>query len=253
MISLDEIACELHIHGFYMCEWSDLVESANIDEKTSEGLKQFSEALALNKIQMLPKIVSSTKGYSVACVSKSLSDKTLIFSHPHHPIDKSKRHIKRALLTARIATTMAKVDGFIEQAEIDSLRIMIYSLAYLSESDKYAIFIRGVYFLQQGFRQDDLLNSFKKYEFFAQKEILEVAKTIAVSDGKIDSSEKFFLRHLYKACGLPTNSLASDLKLHAKKCGIEINSRREQSQTVQDIDVDEYSVLESLIDDFLEF
>jgi tellurite resistance protein len=253
MTNLEKIACEVQAHGYCMHEWGELAESTSIDGFSSQGLEQLYYSLCRNDIDMLPKIVKSSKGYSVASVSKSITERTLVFFHPHKPLDRQNDLVKKALFTARVATTMAKIDGFIAQEEIRSLRTMIYSLPYLSESDKYAVFIRGLYFLQQGFRQDDLLASFESYEHKTKMQVIEVAKSIIISDGKIDRSEKFFLKHLYKATGLSTCNLVRELKEYAEVNGISMKSRSNTASSTDVLTIEGNLILEGLLDEFMEF
>ena len=208
-------------------------------------------------LDILPKIVKSSKGYSVASFDKSLIEQPLVFFRKHLPLNRNNRYFKQAITTARIAALMIKTDGVIRDSELIALRKLLYSLSFLSESDKYALFIRSVYFLYQKMNQDELIGDFNYFNDKVKIQIIRIAKSLAIADGRIENNERILLRNLYRNSGIPTNTVVRDLKKYAIDSGILIENRDKQELKFQHkydiLDETLDSVLDDLIEDFTGF
>ena len=212
---LNEIKNQIHNEGYFVGTWDVIDEAINIYIDTSSGIDEFKELLSNSDLECFPKLVNGT----VANIEKSLTATPLVIFNKGIQLQKSKSEIKYALLVGKIAAVMAKVDGEVDQEEIRQIRKDIYKLSFLSESEKYRVFIRSVYALQLKSSKEELMDGFSMLSAKAKKQALSIAQDIAISDHYIDKNEIFFLSELYRLSDLPTNTMTKDLRELAKnKC-----------------------------------
>ena len=105
-------------------------------------------------------------------------------------------------------------------------------MAFLSETEKYSVFIRSVYALLQKSTKEELIRQFAVLSPKAKKQVLTIAKDIAIADHYIDKNERLFLHEFYRLSDLPTNTIARDLRAHAKNHNVvlEVNNKTENTE-----------------------
>jgi hypothetical protein len=228
---LKEIECQIQNEGYFVGTWDLIDEAIDIYIDTRAGINDFKELLSQADLECLPKIVNG----SVANIERSLVAVPLVIFKKSSSLDRQNSNIKYALLVGKIAAAMAKVDGEIDQEEIQQIRKNIYKLSFLSESEKYRVFIRSVYALQQNYSKEEIMKSFSLLPDKAKIQALTIAKDIAIADHYINRSERLFLYEFYRLCDLPTNTVDSDLKAHAKNKSVLLNANK-KSDFVEDTD-----------------
>ncbi len=254
MQTLEDISKITSQKGYLICNWDEVEESAKFDTNTSDGLELLLELLHTLELNTLPKIVKTSSGYSIASLTGSLMDQPIVFGKCSVNLSKESNSVKKGLLTAKVAALMAKVDGVIEQDEIDALQRIIYSLPYLTDSEKYSIFLRGLVFLNQNSPLDTIIEKFDTLDNKAKEFVIKIVKDIAVADGRIEKAERLFLASLYRVSGLPTNRVAKDLKAHALQSGVDLHRSKVtdlyQEPHVEVMCEESESILEDLFSDF---
>ncbi|GLS89930.1 hypothetical protein GCM10007916_09970 [Psychromonas marina] len=218
---LAEISSQIQNEGYFVGTWDLIDEAQFIDIEVSSGLNEFEDLLTNSGLECLPKIVNG----SVANIEKSLIAVPIVFFNKIGRLNHKSNDIKYALLVGKIAAVMAKVDGQVTQEEIRQIRKDIYKLSFLSESEKYKVFIRSIYALQQKSTKEDLMRDFSKLSPRAKNQALTIAKDIAIADHYIDRNERLFLYEFYRLSDLPTNTVARDLRAHAKNKNVALESR----------------------------
>ncbi|MEZ9419638.1 TerB family tellurite resistance protein [Vibrio breoganii] len=255
--SLDEIQAEVFRLGYCAIEW-EMIDFEQILDSSQDSLAYFSLAIADLGLACLPKVVKTPNGYTVANLDKSVLGNKLVFSKPIAYLDKNKEEIRLGLLKVRIAAEMAAADGKITFEEVDVTRTHVYELPNLTESEKYSLMIRALYFLYSKHKHRDLLSDFEYCSPNLQEKMINLAKSVAIADSRIDKNERSFLAELYRLSDKPTKSVYTDLKQHARTEGIDIHSQKNSMHVseptpteakVTAIDNDE-SILDSLIDEF---
>ncbi|CAH7485143.1 conserved hypothetical protein [Vibrio chagasii] len=255
MFSFSDIKSSVDQKGFFVCRWDEIVESASFDVITSDGLEELSGCIQALGLDVYPKIVESSNGFSVANRQKSLLGETLVFHRPHPFLDKKRPEIAKGMVTAHIAVAMAKADGVIEDEEVASLQAVIEAQSYLSHSEQYAIFIAGLQLMQRKVMRETILDKYSNLDDSLKKVVLTIAKDVAVADGRVAKQERNVLAELYRISDIPTNTVSKDLLEHAKMTGVELELRR-AAPTVSDITIDEIDdigCLDSLLEEFEEF
>lgn len=231
------MATEIQIHGYFIGTWDMLDEAADFDIDWPAGLADFKELLNMSGLDCLPKIVKGT----VANLERSLIGLPIVFFRKTGSLKKHNSNVKYALLVGNIAAAMARIDGEVTNEEIEQVREDIYRLPFLSESEKYKIFIRSVYALKKNSSKEEIIKSFAALSVKAKKLALNIAKNIVIADHHINRNERFFLYELYRLCDLPTNTVDRDLKTHAREQNIVLETNRvtnieEEPELVLEVD-----------------
>jgi hypothetical protein len=225
---LKEIKKQIQNEGYFVCTWDAIDEAIDIYIETSSGINEFKELLSQSDLECFPKLVNGT----VANIDKSLTAIPLVIFNKGIQLQKDKSDIKYALLVGKIAAVMAKVDGEIVQEEVWQIRKDIYKLSFLSESEKYRVFIRSVYALQLKSSKEELMEDFSMLSDKAKSQALSIAQDIAISDHHIDRSEILFLSELYRLSDLPTNTMTKDLREHAKNKSVSLEKKNSEKAEV---------------------
>lgn len=246
---LSEIKSQIQHEGYFIGSWDEINEATLIDVETKSGLNEFSELLSNSDLECFPKIVNGT----VANVERSLSAISMVIFSKGTPLQKNKENIKYALLVGKIAAAMAKADGEIAKEEINQIRADINQLSFLSESEKYRVFIRTVYALRQNYSREKVLSSFSKLSVKAKLQSLEIAKDIAIADHHIDRHERLFLYDLYRLCDIPPKSVDRDLKQHAKIKNVMLERRQTATAEVPQLTIELDDSFEELLSEFENF
>lgn len=219
---LKEIVTGIQIHGYFIGTWDIIDEAADFDISRPDGLADFKKLLSMSDLDCLPKIVRGT----VANLERSLIGLPIVFFRKTGTLEKKNSNVKYALLVGSIAAAMARIDGEVTYDEIEQIREDIYQLPFLSESEKYKIFIRSVYALKKTTSREEIIKSFVDLSIKAKQLALNIAKNIVIADHHINKKERYFLYELYRLCDLPTNTVDRDLKTHARERNIELKANR---------------------------
>lgn len=246
---LQEVMSQIQSEGYFVCTWDVIDETNDIYIETATGLNEFKELLSNSGLECFPKIVNGT----VANIEKSLIAVPLIIFNKGVPLQKTKSDIKYALLVGKIAAVMAKVDGEIVQEEVRQIRTDIYKLSFLSESEKYRVFIRTVYALQQKSSKEKLMEDFSILPAKAKLQALNIAKDIAIADHYINRNERLFLYELYRLSNLPTNTVDKDLKAHAKNKNVALEGKNTQKAEEPELVIELDDSFEQMLSEFENF
>ncbi len=246
---LKEIKNKIQNEGYFVCTWDVIDEAIDIYIETSSGINEFKELLSHSDLECFPKLVNGT----VANIDKSLTAIPLVIFNKGIQLQKDKSDIKYALLVGKIAAVMAKVDGEIVQEEIRQIRADIYTLSFLSESEKYRVFIRTVYALQQNYSKEELMEEFAILPAKAKAQALNVAKDVAIADHYINRNERLFLYELYRLSDLPTNTVDRDLKAHAKNKNVALDGRNTQKTEGPELVIELDDSFEEMLSEFENF
>ncbi|KJY95875.1 TerB family tellurite resistance protein [Pseudoalteromonas ruthenica] len=246
---LAEIKKQIQYEGYFIGTWDEISEATYIDVETKSGLNEFRELLSNSGLECFPKIVNG----SVANVERSLSAISMVIFTKGTPLDKDKENIKYALLVGKIAAAMAKADGEVAKEEVNQIREDINKLSFLSESEKYRVFIRTVYATRQNYSREKIFSSFSKLSVKAKLQSLEIAKDIAIADHRIERHERLFLYDLYRLCDIPPKNVDRDLKLHAKKKNVMLERKQITKEDVSQVIVDLDDSFEELLSEFENF
>lgn len=246
---LTEIKSQIQNEGYFVGTWDVINEAIDIYIETPDGINEFKELLSNSGLECFPKIVNGT----VANLEKSLIAIPLVIFTKGTQLQKHKSDIKYALLVGKIAAVMAKVDGEIVQKEIRQIRTDIYKLSFLSESEKYRVFIRTVYALQQKSSKEELMEDFSILTAKAKQQALNIAKDIAIADHYINRNERLFLHELYRLSGLPTNTVDRDLKAHAKNKNVELEGQIAQKAEEPELVIEVDDSFEQMLTEFENF
>ncbi|MBE8232407.1 MAG: TerB family tellurite resistance protein [Endozoicomonadaceae bacterium] len=217
---LDEIKSQIQSEGYFVGTWDVIDETIDFDFETTAGLIEFNELLNNSDLECLPKIVNG----SVANIEKSLNAIPIVIFNKGSRLKRNNSDIRYALLVGKIAAAMAKVDGEVNQEEIQQIRQDIYTLSFLSESEKYRVFIRSVYALHQKSSKEEIMQDFALLSTKAKKQALNIAKDIVIADHYINRNERLFLYEFYRLSDLPTNTVYRDLRTHAKNKNVVLES-----------------------------
>jgi tellurite resistance protein len=248
---LKEIQKQIQNEGYFVGTWDLIEEAINFYIDTSSGINQFKELLSDSGLECFPKLVNGT----VANLEKSLAATPLVIFNEGIPLQKNRSDIQYALLVGKIASVMAKVDGEVDQEEIRQIRKNIYKLSFLSESEKYRVFIRSVYALHLKSPKEELMQGFSKLSAKAKKQALSIAQDIAISDHYIDRSEILFLTELYRLSDIPTNTMTKDLREHAKSKNVVLDkkNRREAEVPEPELVIELDDSFEEMLSEFENF
>lgn len=221
---IKEVEFQVQNEGYFIGTWDVIDEALGIYIDTKDGINEFKELLSNSDLECFPKIVNGT----IANIERSLVAVPLVIFKKSKPLDRQDNNVKYALLVGKIAAAMAKVDGEIDHEEIQQLRRNIYKLSFLSESEKYRVFIRSVYALQQKSSKEEIMKSFSLLPTKAKIQALNIAKDIAIADHYINRNEKLFLHEFYRLSDMPTNTIDRDLKAHAKYQNVLIEDNKKR-------------------------
>jgi uncharacterized tellurite resistance protein B-like protein len=246
---LSEIKNQIQHEGYFIGSWDDINEATLLDVETKRGLNEFSELLSNSGLECFPKIVNGT----VANVEKSLTAISLVIFTKGTPLQKNKEDIKYALLVGKIAAAMAKADGEVVKDEVNQIRADINKLSFLSESEKYRVFVRTIYALSQNHSREQIFSSFSKLSVKAKLQSLEIAKDIAIADHRIDHHERLFLYDLYRLCGIPPKTVDKDLKQHANNTNVMLERKQTVTEDVSQLIVELDDSFEELLSEFENF
>tara|TARA_R110000765_G_scaffold323962_3_gene415597 strand:- start:1443 stop:2189 length:747 start_codon:yes stop_codon:yes gene_type:complete len=246
---IKEVISQVQNEGYYIGTWDTIDEALTIYIDTKAGVHDFHTLLNESDLECFPKIVNGT----VANIEKSLVSIPLVIFKKSTPLNRQNNNIKYALLIGKIAAAMAKVDGSIDQEEIRQIRKDIYKLSFLSESEKYRVFIRSIYALQQNSSKETIINSFALLSDKAKKQALNIAKDIAIADHYINRHERLFLYEFYRLCDLPTNTVDHDLKEHARTSNVALESNVTKSVTVSNLIIEMDDSFDQLLSEFASF
>ncbi|MDO6610524.1 hypothetical protein Q4601_12005 [Shewanella sp. 1_MG-2023] len=219
---ISDVLLDIEDKGYFLGSWFDIEELKNIDVRTESGLLSFKEILDSNSIDCYPKIVNG----SVANVEHSIFDIDIVLYKTIANVNKNSKDIKYGLLVAKFSAAIAKVDGLVDFSEIAVIRQNIYSLSMLSETEKYYIFIRAIYYLQLKTTKDVLLGHLEKLSDNSKRQVLSIAMSIVIADMSIVKSERLLVADMYRLCDMPTNSVSRDLKKLAKSSGVQLQARK---------------------------
>ena len=246
---LTEIKSQIQNEGYFVGTWDVIDEATNIYIETPAGINEFKELLSNSDLECFPKIVNGT----VANIEKSLTAIPLVIFNKGIQLQKDKSDIKYALLVGKIAAVMAKVDGEIVQEEVRQIRTDIYTLSCLSESEKYRVFIRTVYALQQNHSKEELMEEFSILPTKAKIQALNIAKDIAIADHYINRNERSFLYELYRLSDLPTNTVDRDLKAHAKIKNVALEGKNTEKVVEPELVIELDDSFEQMLSEFENF
>jgi len=246
---ISEIQRQIQHEGYFICSWDEIDEASSLDVETADGLYEFSELLCNHGLECFPKIVNGT----VANIEKSLTAIALVIFTKGTPLQKNKEDIKYALLVAKIAAAMAKADGEVVKEEVHQIRTVINKLSFLSESEKYRVFIRAVYALRQNHSREQIFSSFSKLSAKAKLQSLDIAKDIAIADHRIDRHERLFLYDLYRLCDIPPKTVDKDLKQHAKNKNVMLERNQTATAELSKAIVELDDSFEELLSEFENF
>ncbi|MBJ2138200.1 TerB family tellurite resistance protein [Paraglaciecola chathamensis] len=246
---IKEVIKNVQNEGYYIGTWDSIDEATTIYIDTKTGVQDFYTLLNESDLECLPKIVNGT----VANLEKSLVSVPLVIFKKSTPLNRQNSNVKYALLVGKIAAAMAKVDGNIDHEEIFQIREDIYKLSFLSDSEKYRVFIRSIYALQQNLSKDTIINSFALLSDKAKKQALNIAKDIAIADHHINRHERLFLYEFYRLCDLPTNTVDRDLKEHARTKNVVLENNSSKNVTVTDLIIEMDDSFDQMLSEFASF
>lgn len=247
MLTLKDVVSLVDEFGYCILPIRELKEFAGIDIDSQDGLALFSETLEDWGICSLPRVVQSSKGYSVANLSKSLYGYDVVFSNPLVTLDKGREDIQSAMLLAKVTALIARMDGDVDRREIDNIKSSIDSLTGIADDEKYSIFIRTLSFLSARLYKDDLFQEFAALPDEQKSAFRHVALEVVIADQYIDKNEYFFLRELYRLSDIPPQQVREDIALMAKENNTTIYRLKNSAQREVITDVIEYQHLQQAL------
>ncbi len=250
---LDLLQCVAN-EGFFLGTIDNIVEFEELDVSRQLSLEQIYEFLEEHSLDILPKLVRTSNGITVANLPKNLVHEPVVIFRRQPAVDKKSSNMRYALLIAKVSALMAKIDGEVKNEEISQLKESINNLSFLTENEAYFVFIRAIYWFFANHSLELLIDEIESLNNTAKVQIVSVAKDIAIADADIDKAEVNILRELYRKADIPTKKVVKDLKRLAKSRNIEIGGANRSARKVEHsaaFEVDDS--LDRLLDDFSDF
>ncbi|MGN2613461.1 co-chaperone DjlA [Aliivibrio fischeri] len=248
-MNLKDLVSKVTENGYHVCDFGELSLSLDFDVETLGGRFEFNNALEAVNLQTLPKITNG----SVANLERSILGVPIVFYHKRAPIDRHTSSVRYALLVGRISAVLAKVDGDVDLLEIVEIKSKIYSLSFLTENEKYNVFIRSIYALYQNSSKDRLMQEFSVLKETDKLQILSIIKSIIISDKHIHKNERQILSEFYKLSGVTTKTITKDLKEYAKKQRIDLIKKNNSEDKNDYLVIDVNSALDDMLSEFESF
>lgn len=191
------------------------------------------------------------------------ADGPLIFYKDQGEINFNSNFYKFARLVTQVAVIMARADKFIADEELNIIKNIIWKLEGISNRERVFLLAKAKYLLIIDTAYDESYrdyirialskeNTIKKMELLsnvAKKELLEIAKDIAIADGFLHQSELAFIKEIYRVMGLSVRSAQRDVEDHAK---LKFINLKHQGQQISDLFEDEvYEEIEDVLGDLL--
>tara|TARA_B100000795_G_scaffold258618_1_gene232830 strand:- start:5126 stop:5956 length:831 start_codon:yes stop_codon:yes gene_type:complete len=237
------------------------VEQTGVLDKRS--IIYIAEHLKAEQLNTEPKI---SQGY----VSRHVESPLYIFKQ-EDIFDHSSLGYKQALLMVRMAVIMAFADGSTDDGEILTIKEVIWDIHWLSTSEKISLLAKASYLIEPGLEIDDrtalysktslsktlLLQSLIKLDTESAKQIIHVAKDVAVSDKFLAKGEITLLQDMYRVLEMSVRSVEKDLVNHAAKNHEYVSrhsNKREDELLIEEPDINlTADILDDLISEFEDF
>ncbi|MGF1694791.1 hypothetical protein L4C54_03835 [Vibrio lamellibrachiae] len=245
-MKLNELISEVTENGYHVCEFSDLYANSDIDVESKAGRLEFNQLLDEANLQILPKIVNG----SVANLERSILGIPIVFYHRRPAIDRHTSRVRYALLVGRISAVLAKVDGEVDPLEVTKIKSKIYDFSFLTESEKYDVFVRSIYSLYLNSSKDRLLHEFAKLNESEKLQVISIIKSIIIADKQVHRSERLILAEFYRLTGIPTNTVAKDLREFAKERKIELANNNTIVTQDEDVVINCDNTLDEMLSEF---
>jgi tellurite resistance protein len=136
------------------------------------------------------------------------------------------------VLIVQVAAIFARIDGVIEEDEVQHIRRVVKSLDFLPEFERIELTARAYYYilgspemagsphlrdyLRTSLDRTLILKRLEKLTRGAQERIVEIAKGVITSDSVIRRCEVELLQDIYRLLGISARSAKSDLEAFAK-------------------------------------
>lgn len=239
--------------GFFLGIIDNIVEFEHLDVTRQLSLEQIYDFLEEQHLDILPKLVKTSNGITVANLQKSLTHEPVVIFKRQPSVNKKSSNMRYALLIAKVSALMAKIDGEVKNEEISQLKESISGLTFLTENEAYFVFIRAIYWFFANHSLDLIIEDIESLNDKAKLQIVSVAKDIAISDADIDKAEVNILRELYRKADIPTKTVVKDLKKLAKSRNINIAAKGSTRKVEHTAAFEVDDSLDRLLDDFSDF
>jgi len=234
-----------------------LITSFEADSALHQNDIQFlSKKLQAHKLRTEPKL-------SVGFIERAI-DAPLLFYKDEGEINFNSNFYKFARMVTQVAVIMARADNVIAEEELDAIEMLLWKVkgitnrerTFLLAKAKYLLIIDNAYdeqyrdYIRIALSKENTIQKMNLLSLAAKKELLEVAKDIAIADSFLHQSELAFIKELYRVMGLPVRSAKKDIEEHAKNKFINLEH---ESQQVSDMFEDEvFDEIEDLLGELLE-
>lgn len=251
--NLDEVRRHIDAEGYFLGTITNIDEFSELDVTRQISLELIYETLTEEKFDILPKLVKTSSGITVANLSRELLHEPVVIFHKQPYVNKKSSNMRYALLIAKVSAMMAKIDGSIKCEELQQVQNSIRGLTFLTSSERDFVLMRALYWLFSRHSIEDLIEEIESLNSVAKLQIVTIAKDIAISDAEIAKNEVHVLRELYRSAEIPTKKVVRDLKALAKHKNIAIAGAKSKLTNNDVIEFEVDDSLDKLLDDFSDF
>ena len=216
--------------------------------------------LSSDELSMLAELVGSV-GFGVepdinfVGIKAEATDPFVVFKTDYIS-GKLSQGYKYAALLIKIAALVASYDGIVDEKERIELKDYLNSKINLPTHEKQRLFACAELSYLNNDDKKLLLHRLKELPGSKKKEVLNLIKTMIISDGIINKTEVNFLRNVYKLFEIEAKYLKKELENFAadnnKKLDKKSASMGVDEIIYNDIDIEEgESIIDDLLSDFL--
>ncbi len=259
----------------YLAEIARLLDSEIIIDRSFESVARLiptyetDSVLHQNDIKFLAKRLG-THGLrtepklSSGFVERAV-DAPLFFYKDLGEIDFNSKLYKFARLVTQVAVIMARADHVVVEEELNTIQRIIWKIKGISHGEKVFLLAKAKYLLVIGDAYDEKYrdyirialskeNALEKMRLLSntgQREILNVAKDIAIADGFLCYGELKFIKDMYHMMELPLRRARKDIEEHAENQLISLKHEGQEADMFGGEISDEVeNVLGDLFEDF---
>jgi tellurite resistance protein len=226
-----------------------------------EDIEYFAKKLADHSLRTEPQL---SQGH----IERSV-DSPIIFYKDEGNINFGSKFYKYGRLVTQVAVVMARADSNVHKEELNTIKQILWSIEGISSRErvfllakaKYLLVINRAYderyqdYVRIALSKENTINKMESLSDAAKKNLLEIAKDIAIADGFLHHKELLFIKEMYRVIGLSVRSAKTDIEEHARKKFITLE---QESHQVSDLfegaafeEIDD--VLGDLLADFGDF
>jgi tellurite resistance protein len=184
----------------------------------------------------------------------------LIFYMEKGEINFNSQSFKYARIVVQVAVVMAKTDKEVDKKESKCIENIILNLKKITSQEKAFLLAKARYLLAIDSIHDEFYGDYvkialnqqstiKKLEGLSENAILkllEVAKEIAVADGRLDYKELSFIQDIYRVLGIHARKAKKDIEEFAKSKYMLL-----KDTSVETIDNQIFDELDDIVGDLL--